>query len=65
MQKLDAYKTIDKLNKIEDRPKNIIILVDKVEEMAALKSQGYKVLSKDMSDKIFIKTLKQILDSKK
>lgn len=65
MQKLDAYKTIDKLNKIEDRPKNIIVLVDKVEEMAALKSQGYKVLSKDMSDKIFIKTLKQILDSKK
>lgn len=65
MQKLDAYKTIDKLNKIEDRPKNIIVLVDKVEEMASLKSQGYKVLSKDMSDKIFIKTLKQILDSKK
>lgn len=65
MQKLDAYKTIDKLNKIEDRPKNIIVLVDKVEEMASLKSQGYKVLSKDMSDKIFIKTLKQILGSKK
>lgn len=65
MQKLDAYKTIDKLNKIEDRPKNVIVLVDKAEEMSSLKSMGYKVLSKDMSDKMFIKTLKQILDSKK
>ncbi|MGN1000379.1 MAG: hypothetical protein ACI4OG_00385, partial [Bacilli bacterium] len=62
--KLDAYKTIEKLENIEDFDSPIIILAEDKESKEILIRKGYNAISKDITQAQLVKIINNLKKTK-